>query len=75
MFISNAEKDGIKMKIRALEARIRDLELEVNWTKNKLSSKRAVVVKTEVAPYGLKKDGTPRKKPGRQPRVMKVGQL
>jgi hypothetical protein len=65
MFISKAEKEDIHIKIRGLEARIRDLEIEAVWLKNKTTRTRAAIVKTEDAPWGLKLDGNPRKRPGR----------
>ena len=72
MFITRAEKEEIQMKIRGLEARIRDLEIESNRTKNKVSNKRAVIFRTDDAPWGFKKDGNPRKRPGRPIQPMEV---
>ena len=51
MFISKAEKEHLHKKIRELDARINFLNFHIE----KLS---------ETAPYGRRKDGTPRKKPG-----------
>lgn len=73
MFISRQEKESIYIKIRALEARIRDLEIEAVWLKNKTTKNRAPIIKTEGAPWGLKKDGSPRKRPGRPAHFMGVG--
>jgi hypothetical protein len=72
MFITKAEKEEIQIKIRALEARIRDLEIESNRTKNRVSNKRAVIFRTDDAPWGFKKDGNPRKRPGRPIQSMEV---
>jgi hypothetical protein len=72
MFISKAEKEEIQIKIRGLEARIRDLEIEATWTKNKVSGKRAVIFRTDDAPWGFKKDGNPRKRPGRPLQAMEI---
>jgi hypothetical protein len=72
MFITRAEKEEIQTKIRGLEARIRDLEIESNRTKNKVSNKRVVLFKTDDAPWGFKKDGNPRKRPGRPLQPMEV---
>lgn len=73
MFISKAEKEEIHIKIRGLEARIRDLEIEAVWLKNKTTKTRAAIVKTEDAPWGFKKDGNPRKRPGRPVQPMEIG--
>jgi hypothetical protein len=73
MFISRAEKTEMQQAIRSLQARVRDLEIELTWTKNKLAGKRMAIVKTEEAPWGHKKDGTPAKRPGRPPVPMEVG--
>jgi hypothetical protein len=73
MFISKAEKESIHLKIRALEARVRDLEIEAVWLKNKSTKTRNPIVRTEEAPWGLKKDGNPRKRPGRPVPTMEVG--
>lgn len=73
MFISKAEKESIHLKIRALEARVRDLEIEAVWLKNKATKTRNPIIKTEEAPWGFKKDGNPRKRPGRPVQTMEVG--
>lgn len=72
MFISRQEKESIYIKIRALEARIRDLEIEATWLKNKTTKTRPAIIKTESAPWGVKKDGSPRKRPGRPAHVMEI---
>lgn len=73
MFISKSEKEEIQQKIRALEARVRDLEVEATWLKNKTTKTRNAIVKTEEAPWGFKRDGNPRKRPGRPAAVMEIG--
>lgn len=65
MFIARAEKKEMQLAIRSLQAKVRDLEIEVTWTKNKVLKKRPAIVKTDDAPWGVKKDGSPRKRPGR----------
>jgi hypothetical protein len=72
MFISKAEKEAIQIKIRGLEARVRDLEIEATWTKNKVSNKRNAIIRTDDAPWGFKKDGNPRKRPGRPLLAMEI---
>lgn len=73
MFISKAEKELIYTKIRGLEARIRDLEIEATWLKNKTTKTRNAIVKTADAPWGFKRDGNPRKRPGRPVQPMEIG--
>jgi hypothetical protein len=72
MFISKAEKNAIQTAIRDLQSRIRDLEIETTWLKNKTANKRAVIFRTDDAPWGYKKDGSPRKRPGRPLQSMQV---
>ena len=73
MFISKAEKESIWQTIHDLKSRVRDLEIEAVWLKNKTTKNRAPIIKTEGAPWGLKKDGSPRKRPGRPAHFMGVG--
>jgi len=72
MFISKKEKDALWAIVQSLQSRIRDLEIEATWLKNKTAKTRPAIVKTEGAPWGVKKDGTPRKRPGRPPQVMEI---
>ena len=67
MFITKAEKNEMQMAIRSLQAKVRDLEIEATWTKNKVSNTRNAIIRTDDAPWGFKKDGNPRKRPGRPP--------
>ena len=77
MFISNAEKKYIydslvdlAHQIHFLESKIDELEisikalLKVATNKAKLDAEQSSVTVTVHAPHGLKKDGTPKKKPG-----------
>jgi hypothetical protein len=73
MFISKTEKENLWLTIEGLRNRIRDLEIEATWLKNKTTKTRPAIVKSEGAPWGIKKDGTPRKRPGRPPQFMGVG--
>jgi hypothetical protein len=72
MFITRAEKEEMQMAIRTLQAKVRDLEIEAGWIKNKVSSSRSVIFKTDDAPWGFKKDGNPRRRPGRPLQSMEV---
>lgn len=72
MFISKTEKEQLWIAVRSLQAKVRDLEIEVTWLKNKTSKTRPAIAKAEGAPWGVKKDGTPRKRPGRHPQVMEI---
>jgi hypothetical protein len=73
MFISRKEKDALWSIVQGLQGRVRDLEIEVIWLKNKTTKTRPAIVKSEGAPWGIKKDGTPRKRPGRPVQSMEVG--
>jgi hypothetical protein len=66
MFISKTEKEQLWQAVQALQAKVRDLEIETIWLKNKLyKSKTPFIAGDEAAPWGYKKDGVPRKRPGR----------
>ena len=56
MFISNKEKLALQEAINDLSKRLARLEED---------AKPNLVTVSEDAPYGLKKDGTPKKRPGR----------
>lgn len=73
MFISTAEKESIWQTIHDLKNRVRDLEIEAVWLKNKITKTRRPTVKTPEAPWGLKQDGSPRKRPGRPVQPMEIG--
>jgi len=78
MFISKAEKEELFSAIRSLQSRVRDLEIEAVWLKNKLYKRNSPLIKKdELAPWGYKQDGAPRKRPGRplQNTEIKNGQL
>jgi hypothetical protein len=66
MFISKTEKEQLWQAVQALQAKVRDLEIETIWLKNKLYKTKPPTLKTEEAPWGHKQDGTPRKRPGRK---------
>lgn len=74
MFISKTEKEQLWEAVRSLQAKVRDLEIEAVWLKNKLhKTKTPFGPKDDSAPWGYKRDGTPRKRPGRAPQTMEVG--
>ena len=58
MFISNAEKLALQEAISDLNKRLTRLEEEAKL-------ELVLAIAAEDAPYGLKKDGTPKKRPGR----------
>lgn len=72
MFISKTEKEQLWEAVRSLQAKVRDLEIETVWLKNKLHKTKPSATKTEGAPWGVKKDGNPRKRPGRPQQVLEV---
>jgi hypothetical protein len=61
MFITNKEKDWMMASIQILQKRVMELEQEAQ------ALKKINIARTPSAPYGLKMDGTPRKRPGRAP--------
>lgn len=69
MFISNYEKEQMRVSIRTLQAQVKQLFEEIATLKaadkSKKISQRVILFKTDEAPWGYKKDGTPRKRPGR----------
>ena len=72
MFISNTEKYQIRKTIQSLQATISDLLREnetmmqaITDLKYKATSSKRPVIRTLDAPWGYKKNGTPRKRPGR----------
>lgn len=72
MFISKAEKEFLHETVRTLSSQVKDLQIEVLWLKGRQHKTRPAIVKTEDAPWGLKRDGNPRKRPGRPPQTMEI---
>jgi hypothetical protein len=62
MFISNYEKHQLNMRIASLEIVVSRLEAQIEKLKPKL---KPPIFRTDEAPWGYKKDGTPKKRPGR----------
>lgn len=66
MFISNHEKEDMRISIRTLQAEMSALIKEFNaFRASKQKSSPKVIFRTEEAPWGYKLDGTPKKQPGR----------
>jgi hypothetical protein len=69
MFISTADKNAIQESLRALQQRVTELEDHAEKTKVHmeavthmyLAKKQPIIP----APWGYKKDGMPKKRPGR----------
>jgi hypothetical protein len=74
MFISNYEKEQMRVTIRTLQAQMTHIFEEINELKAKkvVKKKPSTIFKTDEAPWGYKKDGTPRKRPGRKIQPMEV---
>ena len=72
MFISTSEKEFLHDSIRTLSNQVKDLQIEVLWLKSRQRKTRPAFVRTDEAPWGVKKDGTPRKRPGRPVQTMEV---
>ena len=62
MFISNYDKEEMRISIRTLQAEMAALIKEVNALR---VAKQKITISTVEAPWGFKKDGTPKKRPGR----------
>ena len=73
MFIFRAEKEFFYSTIATLQKRVLELEHEVGRLAATVNVKRPPIVASDKAPWGTKKDGSPRKRPGRPRLTMKVG--
>jgi hypothetical protein len=69
MFISNYEKHQLNMRIASLEIVVSRLDAQLEKLKPK---QKAPIFRTDEAPWGYKKDGFPRKRPGRPIQPMEV---
>jgi hypothetical protein len=68
MFISNYEKEQMRVSIRTLQAQMVQVMGELKSLKDAQKPKKAlkpIIFRTDDAPWGYKKDGTPKKRPGR----------
>ena len=68
MFISNYEKEQMRVSIRTLQAQMTQIMDELKALKVVQKPKRApktFIFRTDEAPWGYKKDGTPKKRPGK----------
>lgn len=75
MFISKYEKEEMRISIRSLQAQVKHLLDEVRELKLSRPERKpkSLIVRTEEAPWGYKKDGTPSKRPGRPVQPMEIG--
>jgi hypothetical protein len=80
MFISNYDKEQMRVAIRTLQAQVTHLfdeikELKATKIVNKVVKKKpAPIFRTAEAPWGYKLDGTPKKRPGKTPATNKETQ-
>ena len=67
MFISNYDKEEMRISIRTLQAQVLHLFEEIKTLKaaKQKPKTRSLILRTDEAPWGYKKDGTPKKRPGR----------
>ena len=77
MFISNYEKHQLNMRIASLEVVVSRLDAQLEALVSSMTIKqkpktRSLLLRTDEAPWGYKKDGTPRKRPGRPIQPMEV---
>lgn len=73
MFISKSEKNFILATIEGLKRRVLNLEADLERLTAEFNYKRPPIAASDKAPWGTKKDGSPRKRPGRPRLTMKVG--
>ena len=77
MFISNYEKHQLNMRIASLEVVVSRLDAQLEALVSSMTIKqkpktRSLLLRTDEAPWGYKKDGSPRKRPGRPTQPMEV---
>ena len=68
MFISNYDKEQMRVSIRTLQAQMVQVMGELKALKDVQKPKKAlkpIIFRTAEAPWGCKKDGAPKKRPGR----------
>jgi hypothetical protein len=63
MFISSTEKQQVKLDLADLQARVQLLEQVMGSLKDHLKETSRTL--NDPAPYGYRKNGQPKKKPGR----------
>jgi hypothetical protein len=80
MFISNYDKEQMRVAIRTLQSQVTNLIDEIkelkasNTVKKVVKKKPAPIFRTAEAPWGYKLNGTPRKRPGRPDKANKETQ-
>jgi hypothetical protein len=70
MFISNYDKEQMRVSIRTLQAQMVQVMGELKALKDSQKPKKVlkpIIFRTDEAPWGYKKDGTPKKRPGMSP--------
>ena len=72
MFISNDEKEIIRISVRTLQEKVKELEERIDRLSSTVTKIKPPILRTTEAPWGYKMDGTPKKRPGRVPPVMKI---
>ncbi len=81
MFITKAEKEELRISVRTLQAKVKELEVSLRLAQSAIIDleikkpaikDRRKIIKTAEAPWGSKKDGSPRKRPGRPKLTMNV---
>ena len=70
MFISNYDKEEMRISIRTLQAQVLHIFEEIKALKaaKQKPKTRSLILRTDEAPWGYKKDGTPKKRPGVSPK-------
>jgi tetrahydromethanopterin S-methyltransferase subunit B len=65
MFISNDEKEIIRISVRTLQEKVKELEERIDRLSSTVTKIKPPILRTAEAPWGYKMDGTPKKRPGR----------
>jgi hypothetical protein len=71
MLFFQDEKDKLRDTLASLQRQISNLQSSMNYRLDEITKQQWVKngFKIDIYPYGVKKDGTPRAKPGRKPGV------
>jgi uncharacterized protein YijF (DUF1287 family) len=62
------EKDALKQELFAINSKIRNLQSMYNHLQSTVHEQAGFKFANHPRTYGLKKDGTPKAKPGRKPK-------
>lgn len=74
MFISNYDKEEMRVSIRTLQAQVVHLFDEIKALKASKATTKPPILRTAEAPWGYKLNGTPKKRPGLQPKKTEEAQ-